>query len=1266
MRNQALSVSPNAASSSAKWQFWVDRGGTFTDVVGKRPDGQLVTHKLLSENPGRYRDAAVAGIRHLLGLAPGEPVTPEWVECVKMGTTVATNALLERKGAPTLLVTTAGFKDALRIAYQNRPKIFERQIVLPELLYASVVEASERVGAHGEVVVPLDEPHLRQALAREFANGLRSVAIVFMHGYRFTTHERAAKRLALEAGFTQVSTSHEVSPLMKFVSRGDTTVVDAYLSPILKQYVDQVADEMPGVKLLFMQSSGGLADARAFAGKDAILSGPAGGIVGMARTATLGGHPKVIGFDMGGTSTDVSHYAGEFEREFETQVAGVRMRAPMMSIHTVAAGGGSLLAFDGARFRVGPQSAGANPGPASYRRGGPLAVTDANVLVGKVQPRYFPKVFGPAGNEALDLAVVQTRFADLAMQTGRTAEDCAEGFIQIAVQQMANAIKKISVARGYDVTRYTLQCFGGAGGQHACLVADALGMTQVFVHPLAGVLSAYGMGLADQSVSKEQAVEKRLTVQALPEILVQLDGLCGRAKSELERQQGEDKPISLLRRVHVRYEGSDAALVVVFPQLGLPAGGMPNEVFLESIQTAIQASFESAYRQRFAFLMTGKALMVEAISVEAVIPGDAPQENAEIAQAPRDKTESGLGRERVAMYSGGQWHDAALVVREDMRAGDNIAGPAIIAEKNATTVVEPGWSATLTEKNHLVLVRRLPRQVTFAAGTTADPVLLEVFNNLFMNIAEQMGLQLQNTAHSVNIKERLDFSCALFDAQGNLIANAPHMPVHLGSMGESIKTVIQENQGNMAPGDVFVLNDPYHGGTHLPDITVITPVYLSDSSDAQPTFYVGSRGHHADVGGISPGSMPPFSTLIEEEGVQLNNVKLVKRGILQEADILRLLTHDEFPARNPQQNLADLKAQIAANEKGVQELRRMVTEFGLQTVQAYMGHVQDNAEESVRCVIEGLAKRLRLVETTAGLSATASVNGLEDSWVGSSFRLPMDNGAHIQVVLRVNAQTRQAVVDFTGTSPQQVNNFNAPTAVCMAAVLYVFRALVGDDIPLNAGCLKPIQVIIPEGSMLNPRPPASVVAGNVETSSCITNALLGALGVMAGSQCSMNNFTFGNAEYQYYETISGGTGAGAVFDDEGHLTGGFAGCSVVQAHMTNSRLTDPEVFEFRFPVRLESYAIRIGSGGNGRWRGGNGGIRRVQFLEPMTASILSNGRIYPSFGMAGGEPGAVGLNRVVRRNGDVENLGHIGQVQMQAGDIFEIHTLGGGGYGVPV
>ncbi len=1189
-----------------RWQFWIDRGGTFTDIVAKRPDGSLATHKLLSENPEQYKDAAVAGIRYLLGLKAGQPVTPDLVDCVKMGTTVATNALLERKGERTLLVTTRGFRDALRIAYQNRPRLFDRNIVLPELLYSEVIEAAERLGATGELVQAMDEQALRSDLQAAWARGLRSVAIVFMHGYRYTDHEVAAKRIAKEVGFTQISSSHETSPMMKFVSRGDTTVVDAYLSPILRRYVAQVASEMPGVKLFFMQSSGGLTDAGAFQGKDAILSGPAGGIVGMARTAKLGGHEKVIGFDMGGTSTDVSHYAGEFEREFETQVAGVRMRAPMMSIHTVAAGGGSILEFDGARFRVGPESAGANPGPASYRRGGPLAVTDANVMLGKIQPRYFPKVFGPKADESLSHEAVADLFGTLAQQTGRAAEEVAEGFISIAVQQMANAIKKISVARGYDVTRYTLQCFGGAGGQHACLVADALGMTRVFVHPLAGVLSAYGMGLADQNVIREQAIELPLAQHSLAQVAGRLEVLAANAQGELQRQQVNVGEVQVHRRVHVRYEGSDSALVVPFGDL----------------QT-ITAGFEAAYKQRFAFLMAGKGMMVEAVSVEAVVGGDAPQEPRQQLNERRDVPR----RETVRMYSGGQWHDAALVVREDMRAGDVIPGPAIIAEKNATTVVEPGWEAELTALDHIVIDRRVARKVTYAVGTTVDPVLLEVFNNLFMNIAEQMGLQLQNTAYSVNIKERLDFSCALFDAEGSLIANAPHMPVHLGSMGESIKTVIRENAGRMSPGDVYVLNDPYHGGTHLPDVTVITPVYLGAPGTDRPLFYVGSRGHHADIGGTTPGSMPPFSTRIEEEGVQLNNVKLVDRGALCEADMLARLRSGAYPSRNPEQNMADLKAQIAANEKGVQELRKMVDQFSLDVVQAYMGHVQANAEESVRRVI----------------------TKLQDG----EFTLPLDNGAQIKVAIRVDAKARSAEIDFTGTSPQQLNNFNAPTAVCMAAVLYVFRTLVDDDIPLNAGCLKPLKVIIPAGSMLNPNPPASVVAGNVETSSCITNALYGALGVMAASQCTMNNFTFGNERHQYYETISGGSGAGK----------GFNGTSVVQTHMTNSRLTDPEVLEFRFPVRLDSYQIRAGSGGAGQWTGGNGGVRQVRFLEQMTASILSNGRIHGAFGMAGGSPGQVGINRVVRHDGSVEDLGHIGQVEMQPGDVFEIHTPGGGGYG---
>ncbi|GAB1384696.1 hydantoinase B/oxoprolinase family protein [Burkholderiales bacterium] len=1231
-------------SPPPRWQFWIDRGGTFTDIVARRPDGALVTHKLLSDNPEQYPDAAVAGIRQLLGLAADAPITPDRVASVRMGTTVATNALLERKGEPTLLVTTRGFRDALRIAYQARPRLFDRHIVLPELLYGAVVEAAERVGAQGEVVLPLDESLLKQELLAQYQQGLRSVAIVFMHGWRHTAHEQAAARLARQIGFTQVSTSHQTSPLMKFVSRGDTTVVDAYLSPILRRYVDQVAAQMPGVPLLFMQSSGGLTDAHAFQGKDAILSGPAGGIVGMARTAELAHRHagegartpvRVIGFDMGGTSTDVSHYAGQFEREFDTQVAGVRLRAPMMSIHTVAAGGGSILRFDGARLRVGPDSAGANPGPASYRRGGPLTLTDANVRVGKLQPAHFPHVFGPAADAPLDAEVVRRRFDELAAPTGRAPVEVAHGFIQIANQQMASAIKKISVARGYDVTRYTLQCFGGAGGQHACGVADALGMARVLVHPLAGVLSAYGMGLADQAALRERALELPLAAPHMAALRHALAELGEAAGAELAAQPAGGHALAVRQRAHLRYEGTDAALVL--PLSGVQAGATDEALVAELTQ-----AFEAAYRQRFAFLMPGKALIVEAVSVEALLAGEAAAEQAQ----PLLPARAVPRRDTVRIYTtaadgAAGWHEAPLIVREDLRPGDVIDGPAIVAERNATTVVEPGWRARLSALDHLWLERVAPRAARRAAGTTVDPVLLEVFNNLFMNIAEQMGLQLQNTAYSVNIKERLDFSCALFDAAGHLIANAPHMPVHLGSMGESIQTVIRRNADTMQPGDVYVLNDPYHGGTHLPDVTVITPVYLDGG--AAPAFYVGSRGHHADIGGITPGSMPPFSTRIEEEGVQIDNVKLVDRGRLCETEILALLGSGAHPSRNPQQNLADLKAQIAANEKGAQELRRMVADFGLDVVQAYMQHVQDNAEESVRRAITRLAARVR----------------------DGRFTLPLDNGAQIQVAVHIDAATRSARIDFSGTSPQQANNFNAPTAVCMAAVLYVFRILVDDDIPLNAGCLKPIQVVIPEGSMLRPQAPASVVAGNVETSTCITNALIGALGLMGASQCTLNNFTFGNERHQYYETISGGSGAGGVFDEQGRLVGGFDGTSVVQTHMSNSRLTDPEVLEWRFPVRLESYEIRPGSGGAGRWRGGDGGVRRLRFLQPMTASILSNGRMHGAFGMAGGGAGAVGLSRVVRADGRVQALGHIGSAQMQAGDLFEIHTPGGGGFGLP-
>jgi 5-oxoprolinase (ATP-hydrolysing) len=1194
-----------------RWQFWIDRGGTFTDIVARQPDGMLVTHKLLSENPEQYQDAAVAGIRHLLGTRADASVAAERIEAVKMGTTVATNALLERKGEPTVLAITRGFGDALRIAYQNRPRLFDRHIVLPELLYSGVIEIDERIGAQGDIVLPLDPAKTRAALQRAHDNGFRSIAIALMHGYRYTQHEATVASIARELGFTQISVSHKVSPMMKLISRGDTTVVDAYLSPILRRYIDQIDRALPNVSLQFMQSSGGLANAHAFQGKDSILSGPAGGVVGMARTSKLAGFDKVIGFDMGGTSTDVSHFTGEFERVFETQVAGVRMRAPMMSMHTVAAGGGSILHFDGARYRVGPDSAGANPGPASYRRGGPLAVTDCNVMLGKIQPAYFPAIFGVNANQSLDRDAVVQKFTHLAEEIEQAAgrkpspEEIAEGFIEIAVGNMANAIKQISVQRGHDVTEYVLTTFGGAGGQHACLVADALGMTKVFAHPLAGVLSAYGMGLADQTAMRESAVEIKLAADTFEPLKFKLDQLADQARQDLLDQGVADARISVIRRVHLRYEGTDSPLIVLFDQV---------ESMVEQ--------FDAAYQKRFSFLMPGKALIVEAVSVEAIGASDAPAEAAPSMPARSDPLQAA---ENVPMFCDGKWQDTPLYRRDDTRPGDSIQGPAIIAEANATTVVEPGWQAQVTALNHLVLTRVAARAERRAIGTEADPVMLEIFNNLFMSVAEQMGLRLQNTAYSVNIKERLDFSCALFDADGNLIANAPHMPVHLGSMGESIKSVIRDNAGRMQPGDVFMLNDPYQGGTHLPDVTVITPVF--DQSDSDILFYVGSRGHHADIGGTTPGSMPPDSTVVEQEGVLITNFKLVEAGRMRESETRALLASAQYPARNPDQNMGDLRAQIAANQKGVEELRSMVAHFGLDVVQAYMKHVQDNAEEAVRRVI------------------TALTDG--------AFEVPLDNGAVIKVAIRLNQADRCAEIDFTGTSAQLTNNFNAPSAVCMAAVLYVFRTLVDDDIPLNAGCLKPLNVIIPPGSMLNPHYPASVVSGNVETSTCITNALYGALGIMAASQGTMNNFTFGNSKYQYYETVSGGFGAGDGFD----------GTDVVQTNMTNSRLTDPEVLEFRFPVRLDSYAIRHGSGGDGAWRGGNGGVRKIRFLEAMTASILSNNRLHAPFGMAGGAPGAKGRNSVLRADGRIEEIPHVGKTEMQAGDSFVIETPGGGGYG---
>ena len=1297
------------------WDFWIDRGGTFTDVVGRRPDGSLAAHKLLSENPEAYADAAVQGIRDLLGLREGEPIPAGRIGAIKMGTTVATNALLERKGERTLLLITKGFGDALKIGYQARPKIFAKHILKPEMLYERVIEVNERVRADGTVEQEPDVGALRRELERARADGIEAVAIVFMHGYRYPAHEQRVAALAREIGFPQVSVSHEVSPLIKLVGRGDTTVVDAYLSPILRRYVATVAGKLDGGgatsfppplwgrdreggkqqsatqvftphpnpppqggreqtkqagrgKLLFMTSAGGLTAAELFQGKDAILSGPAGGVVGMAQTGREAGFSKLIGFDMGGTSTDVSHFGGEYERAFETEVAGVRMRAPMMLIHTVAAGGGSILHFDGARFRVGPDSAGANPGPASYRRGGPLTVTDANVMTGKLIPDFFPRIFGPHQDEPLDAETVREAFTELSddVADGRSPEEVADGFIRIAVENMANAIKKISVQRGYDVTRYALNCFGGAGGQHACLVADALGMTTVLIHPFSSLLSAYGMGLADIRATRQQAIEQPLGDKALASIKKIAAQLGKEAKKEVAGQGVPSAKIKVFVRAHVRYAGTDTALEIPFFVIpGRAEGASPESrraqkasgfrVRVQSTRPGmtakkLQSAFEKVHKARFGFIDRSKPLVVEAASIEAVGGGAKFRE----ANYKKGRAKLPLPARRTKFFSGGKWHDAAIFTRDQLQPGHKVDGPAIVIEPHQTVVVESGWRAEVTIKNHLLLKRVTPLVRQRAVGTEADPVMLEVFNNLFMAIAEQMGVALQNTASSVNIKERLDFSCAVFSAEGTLVANAPHMPVHLGSMDRAVETIIRQNP-NIRPGEVYAINAPYNGGTHLPDITVCTPAFSSPSFEARRhpevraqraskggahlrmtkkgepeiLFWVASRGHHADIGGISPGSMSPNAVTIGEEGVYIDNLKLVDRGRFQEKEINALLTGATYPARNPVQNVNDLKAQIAANEKGAQELRKMVAQFGLDTVRAYMGHVQDNAAESVRRVID----RLR----------------------DGAFTYEMDQGTAIKVRISVDRQKREATVDFTGTSPQQADNFNAPEPVTRAAVLYVFRVMVDDDIPMNAGCLRPINIVIPPRSMLSPEYPAAVGAGNVETSQAVTNCLFGALGAMAAAQGTMNNLNFGNAAYQYYETICSGSPAGP----------GFPGTDAVQTHMTNTRLTDPEVLELRYPVLLEDFHIRKNSGGRGKWNAGDGVSRTIRFLEKMQCTILSGHRRVRPFGLAGGEAGQTGENLVRRKDGSVEKLHACASTILEVGEAITIKTPTAGGYGRP-
>lgn len=1188
------------------WQFWVDRGGTFTDIVAKTPEGKLRTHKLLSENPEVYADAAVHGIRELLGLGANDPIPRGRIGAVKMGTTVATNALLERKGERTLLLITKGMRDLLRIGFQNRPKLFDLNIELPELLYEDVIEVEERISADGDVIFPLDTKETRAALSRAYGQGYRSVAVALMHSYRFSDHEKQIGDMARQTGFNQVSLSHEASPLIKLVSRGDTAVVDAYLSPILRRYVSQVADALDAgnggcERLMFMRSNGGLTDASLFEGRDAILSGPAGGVVGMVSTATEHGFDKLIGFDMGGTSTDVCHYAGDFERSFETEVAGVRMRAPMMSIHTVAAGGGSILSFRDGRMQVGPESAGANPGPAAYRRGGPLTVTDCNVLLGKLQPDLFPPVFGPNADQPLDVDVVREKFEAMAAEIGNglSVEEIAEGFLRIAVENMANAIKKISVQRGYDVTKYTMNCFGGAGGQHACLVADALGMQSVFIHPFAGVLSAFGMGLADVRAMREnqfgQGIEQ---IEAARDVLAEL---CQAAMAEVKGQGISDTKISTVKMAHIRPAGAQQTLEVPFGN-----------------QADMTKAFEAAHKQRFGFVPQSADLIIEILSAEAI------GETGETVKLDPD-TSGTTSSQTTQMWSGNARHDVPVVDRTQMRKGDVVQGPAILTEPTGTNILESGWRAECIACGCLVLTRNSPLARTEAIGTKVDPVMLEVFNNLFMSIADQMGATLANTAYSVNIKERYDFSCAIFDKNGDLVANAPHVPVHLGSMSESVRVILRQNKDHIKPGDVFMMNNPFNGGTHLPDVTVITPVF--DKEGTRILYTVASRGHHADIGGKTPGSAPPDSRTIDEEGVLIDNFLLVKEGQLRSVQTRELLASGKYPCRNIDQNMADLSAQIAANTTGLKELQKITDQFGVDTVHAYMSHVQANAEESVRRVLDVLHD--------------------------CEFTYPLDSGDQIRVAISVHKAQRTATIDFTGTSPQNEWNYNAPLAVCRAVVLYVFRTLVGTDIPMNEGCLKPLTLIVPAGSMINPDSPAAVISGNTEVSQAIADTLYGALGVIAGSQGTMNNFVYGNDNYQNYETICGGTGAGD----------GFHGTSAVHSHMTNTRMTDPEVLETRFPVRLDEFSIRKGSGGGGEFQGGDGIIRRLRFLEPTTVTVLSSHRKVSPHGAKGGSSGQIGENSILRANGEKEVLDGNDEAEMMFNDVFVLKSPGGGGFG---
>ena len=1202
------------------WQFWIDRGGTFTDVIGLAPSGELHIRKVLSVQPGALdgADPGIRAAREILGAAEGGAAPQGRVDAVKVGTTVATNALLERKGEPVVLVTTVGFADGLRIGYQSRPDLFARHIVLPDRLYPMVIEADERIDAAGTVLTPLDGARLRADLQRARLAGLRSVAIIFLHGWRHQQHERTAAAIARELGFDEVSVSHELSPLVRYVARGDTTVLNAYLAPPLRRYVSGLQRELhnldPRGRLELMQSNGGLAAVGSFHAVSSVLSGPAGGLIGMGWIGRRLGVSRLIGFDMGGTSTDVSLIDGELPRRFEHVIAGVRLQQPMLDVHTIAAGGGSIVSFSDGRFAVGPASAGSDPGPTCYGRGGPLTLTDVQVLLGRLRPDTLPAVFGRDGKARIDTGAVASGFAALVVRvremTGRepTPEALAASFLEVGVEAMANAIRQVSTRQGLDADDFTLFCFGGAAGQHACSVARAAGMRRILVHPLASVLSAFGIGVADRLAVRRASLQLQLTEDALVSARARLAELETQARGELAAfGEGVGDNVGAVRveySLELRAGDSETSLSV-------PVAGLAD----------VLSAFSAAHLRRFGFAAKGLRIVIDAVRVEARMSSI----DAGSLRLPEARALGELPATVRAWF--GSWQEVPLLSSASLT--EVVRGPALIVEPNSTLVLEPGWQARRLAGGELMLEADGSVE---ADGVTPDdatlPARIEIFNNLFMHIAEQMGEVLKSTAQSVNIKERLDYSCALFDADGGLVANAPHMPVHLGSMGASVRAVIDARRGQMRAGDSWLINSPYHGGTHLPDMTVVAPVFLDASGTAAaPDFFVASRAHHADIGGTTPGSMPPFSRTIEEEGALFELFQLVTANEFHERELRETLAAGRYPARNPDQNVADLRAQLAANARGIAEIERAVQRHGLGTMRAYMRHVQDNAAACMREAIEKLRP--------------------------GSFRYEMDSGQAIVVRIDIDPHTKRVHVDFTGTSPQDPHNFNAPRAVCMAAVLYVFRTLIDRPIPLNEGCLEPLEITIPRGSMLDPAPPAAVAAGNVETSQCIVDALYGALGMLAASQGTMNNLTFGDERLQYYETIAGGAGAGP----------GFEGCDAVQTHMTNSRLTDPEILEARFPVLLREFSIRRGSGGAGRYAGGNGSVRRIEFRAPLSGALLANHRRIAPFGLDGGAPGEVGKGRLLRAAGGTEDIGATASFKVEAGDVLTILTPGGGGFG---